>query len=88
MSGHLRYLPNLERFLVNNGTIHLVSYGSKQDEEAPLKLGDVYISEVMWGSDAGLTAAPENSQWIEIATSGDARDIGDSRLRFTFLSGT
>ena len=40
-------LPNLETFLINNGTIHLVSYdGTKY------KAGDAYISEVMWGTDA------------------------------------
>ena len=52
-------LPNLERFLHNNGTIHLVSYHKDS------KAGDAYISEVMWGTDASL-ANPADSNWIEI----------------------
>ena len=76
-------LPNLETFLVNHGTIELVAYGDRQDVNTTLKMGDIYISEVMWGSDAGLLTA-EASQWIELATSGAARDIGDSRLSLHF----
>ena len=52
-------LPNLERFLHNNGTIHLVSYHKDS------KAGDAYISEVMWGTDASL-ANPADSNWVEI----------------------
>ena len=78
-------LPNLETFLVNNGTIELVAYGPSRGRQTTLNLGDIYISEVMWGSDAGL-ADPRESQWIEIATSGPARDIGDSRLALHFYA--
>ena len=78
-------LPNLETFLVNNGTIELVAYGPSRGRQTTLTLGDIYISEVMWGSDAGL-ADPRESQWIEIATSGPARDIGDSRLALHFYA--
>ena len=63
-------LPNLETFLANNGTIHLVSYGDH-------KAGDAYISEVMWGTDASQDPV-SNSNWIEIrnGTTG-AIGIGD-----------
>ena len=76
-------LPNLETFLVNYGTIELVAYGDRQGVNTTLMAGDIYISEIMWGSDAGLPT-PENSQWIELATSGPARDIGDSNLSLHF----
>ena len=64
-------LPNLETFLSNNGTIHLVSYDPKHNA------GDAYISEVMWGTDASQNPV-RNSNWIEIrnGTSG-AIAIGD-----------
>ena len=64
-------LPNLETFLVNHGTIHLVSYDAKH------KAGDAYISEVMWGTDASQSPV-RNSNWIEIrnGTSG-VIEIGD-----------
>ena len=64
------YLPNLESFLINDGTIHLVSY--VRDSAAPkYKMGDAYISEVMWGTDASQDPV-RNSNWIEIrnGTSG------------------
>ena len=64
------YLPNLESFLINDGTIHLVSY--VRDGAAPkYKMGDAYISEVMWGTDASQDPV-RNSNWIEIrnGTSG------------------
>ena len=51
-------LPNLETFLANNGTIHLVSYGGHA-------AGSAYISEVMWGTDASQDPV-NNSNWIEI----------------------
>ena len=51
-------LPNLETFLGNHGTIHLVSYGGHA-------AGDAYISEVMWGTDASLEDV-SFSNWIEI----------------------
>ena len=47
-------LPNLEVFLTNSGTIDLVSPSA-----------GLFISEIMWGSDASLTTN-SNSQWIEI----------------------
>ena len=50
-------IPNLETFLANGGTIDLVGPAG------------IYISEVMWGSDASLDPN-NNSQWIEIANSG------------------
>ena len=46
-------LPNLETLLTNGATIDLI---------AP---ADVYISEIMWGSDARL-ATSRHSQWIEL----------------------
>ena len=52
-------LPNLETFLANGGTIHLVAYDGTAAASA-------YISEVMWGSDASQDDS-SNSQWIEIA---------------------
>ena len=58
-------LPNLETFLANNGTIDLVAYAAKPADAAPAA-NQVYISEVMWGSDASKTPS-NNSQWIEIA---------------------
>ena len=64
-------LPNLETFLANNGTIHLVSY----DEDGTYVLGDAYISEIMWGTDASL-ADVSHSNWIEIRNgTGDAIGI-------------
>ena len=44
-------LPNLETFLANNGTIDLVAYAAVPADDAPAA-NQVYISEVMWGSDA------------------------------------
>ena len=61
-------LPNLERFLANDGIIHLVSYESKY------KKGDAYISEVMWGTDASQNPV-SNSNWIEIRN-GTSSAIG------------
>ena len=52
-------LPNLETFFANSGIVHLVSYESKY------KLGDAYISEVMWGTDASQDPV-NKSNWIEI----------------------
>ena len=58
-------LPNLETFLANNGTIDLVAYAGKPADAAPAA-NQVYISEVMWGSDASQDPV-NSSQWIEIA---------------------
>ena len=57
-------LPNLETFLANGGTIHLVAYDGTAAASA-------YISEVMWGSDASQDDS-SNSQWIEIANATSA----------------
>ena len=51
-------LPNLETFLANHGTIHLVSYSGAA-------AGSAYISEVMWGTDASQDPVSK-SNWIEI----------------------
>ena len=64
-------LPNLETFLANSGIIHLVAYDPAR------KLGDAYISEVMWGTDASQEPV-NNSNWIEIRNGTSAAiDIGD-----------
>ena len=69
-------LPNLEAFLINDGTIHLVSY--VRDGAAPkYKMGDAYISEVMWGTDASQDPV-RNSNWIEIRNgTSDAIAVGE-----------
>ena len=65
-------LPNLETFLANGGTIDLVGPAG------------VYISEVMWGSDASLSPN-SNSQWIEIANKGATSILtGDKTHKFIF----
>ena len=65
-------LPNLETFLTNGGTIAL---------EAP---AGVYISEIMWGSDASLSPN-NNSQWIEIANTGTSSVLtGDKTHKLWF----
>ena len=65
-------LPNLETFLANGGTIALV---------AP---AGIYISEIMWGSDASLDPN-NNSQWIEIANSGATSILtGDKTHKLVF----
>ena len=61
-------LPNLETFLTNSGIIHLVAYDPGR------KLGDAYISEVMWGTDASQEPV-NNSNWIEIRN-GTSKAIG------------
>ena len=64
-------LPNLETFLANGGTIDLVGAG-------------LYISEIMWGSDASLNPN-NNSQWIEIANSGASSILtGDKTHKLVF----
>ena len=65
-------LPNLETFLSNGGTIDLVGPAG------------IYISEIMWGSDASLEP-DNNSQWIEVANSGTASILtGDGTHKFIF----
>ena len=64
-------IPNLETFLANGGTIDLVGSG-------------LYISEIMWGSDASLKPN-NNSQWIEIANSGSSSILtGDKTHKLIF----
>ena len=64
-------LPNLETFLNNGGTIDLVGDG-------------LYISEVMWGSDASLDPNSK-SQWIEIANKGATSILtGDKTHKLVF----
>ena len=71
-------LPNLETFLANHGTIHLVSYHKDS------KAGDAYISEVMWGTDASQNPV-SNSNWIEIRNATDkAIDIGNGEWALWF----
>ena len=76
-------LPNLETFLANNGTIDLVAYAAAPADDAPAA-NQVYISEVMWGSDASKGPS-NNSQWIEIAnrTTG-AITIAENRWALWF----
>ena len=65
-------LPNLETFLANGGTIDLVGPAG------------IYISEVMWGSDASLKPS-NNSQWIEIANTGTSSVLtGDKTHKLIF----
>ena len=66
-------LPNLETFLANDGTIHLVSY-VRDGANPKYKMGDAYISEVMWGTDASQDPV-SNSNWIEIRN-GTSAAIG------------
>ena len=64
-------IPNLESFLANGGTIDLIGSG-------------LYISEIMWGSDASLDPN-NNSQWIEVANSGSASILtGDKTHKLIF----
>ena len=64
-------IPNLETFLASGGTIDLVGSG-------------LYISEIMWGSDASLDPN-RNSQWIEIANKGTSSILtGDKTHKLIF----
>ena len=70
-------LPNLESFLNNNGTIHLVAYDGTAATAA-------YISEVMWGSDASQEDSSK-SQWIEIAnTTASAITVAEAKWALWF----
>ena len=70
-------LPNLETFLANGGTIHLVAYDATAAASA-------YISEVMWGSDASQDDS-SNSQWIEIANATSAAiAVGENKWALWF----
>ena len=67
-------LPNLEAFLANDGTIHLVSY-VRDGDNAKYTTGAAYISEVMWGTDASQSPVSA-SNWVEIHRNGDKIDVG------------
>ncbi len=65
-------LRDLETFLINDGTIDLITTDGT----------GAVISEVMWGTDASL-ANPEHNQWIEIRnTSGAQIKTKDYKLMF------
>ena len=65
-------LRDLENFLVNDGTIDLITTDGT----------GAVISEIMWGTDASL-ADPEHNQWIEIRnTSGAEIKTKDYKLMF------
>ena len=66
-------LPNLEAFLANQGTIHLVSY-VRDGANPKFKMGDLYISEVMWGTDASQEDVAD-SNWIEIRNTKGKIDV-------------
>ena len=64
-------LPDLENFLINGGTIDLISPDS------------VIITEIMWGTDAGS----QNRQWIEITnTAGKELKTGDKTYKLMFYA--
>ncbi len=66
-------LPNLETFLINGGTIDLVSPDA-----------GLVISEIMWGSDASIPDSFK-SQYIEIRnTSGSQITMGKEDYRLVF----
>ena len=67
-------LPNLEAFLANDGTIHLVSY-VRDGDNPKYTTGAAYISEVMWGTDASQSPV-SLSNWVEIRRNGDKIDVG------------
>ncbi|MYA56978.1 lamin tail domain-containing protein [Candidatus Poribacteria bacterium] len=65
-------LRDLENFLVNDGTIDLITTDGT----------GAVISEIMWGTDASL-ADPDHNQWIEIRnTSGAQIKTKDYKLMF------
>ena len=69
-------LQNLESFLSNGGTIDLVAPAA-----------GLVISEIMWGTDASITDAPVNSQYIEIRnTSGAEIKMGDGNHKLVFYA--
>ena len=68
---------NLETFLKNGGTIVLTT-------TTGAAMGDVVISEIMWGSDAA-NADSWKSQWIELHnTTGSKIVIGEKQWTLTF----
>ena len=76
-------MPNLETFLANNGTIHLVSY-VRDGAKPKYKEGDLYISEVMWGTDASQNVV-HDSNWIEIRRVGGKIDVGAQEWALWFF---
>ncbi len=72
-------VPNLESFLLNNGTIDLVSYDGTA-------VGSAHISEIMWGTDSSLNPVTK-SQWIEIANStATAIAVGENKWKLWFYA--
>ncbi len=72
-------VPNLESFLLNNGTIDLVSYDGTA-------AGSAHISEIMWGTDSSLNPVTK-SQWIEIANStATAIAVGENKWKLWFYA--
>ena len=68
-------MPNLESFLINGGTIDLVSPNA-----------GLVISEIMWGTDASI-ADSFKSQYIEIRnTSGAQIKMGDKNHKLIFYT--
>ena len=66
-------LLDLEAFLINGGTIDLVAPDT-----------GIFISEIMWGSDASLDTN-SHSQWIEIKNnSGEKLTTGDKTYKLIF----
>ena len=65
-------LRDLENFLINDGTIDLITDAG----------GGAAISEIMWGTDASL-ADPKHNQWIEIRNLSGA-DIKTSGAKLMF----
>ena len=66
-------LPNLEQFLFQGGTIDLVGPAG------------VYISEIMWGTDASLEPNTK-SQWIEITNTGASIETKDKEYKLVFYA--
>ena len=66
-------LPNLEQFLLQGGTIDLMGPAG------------VYISEIMWGTDASLDPSTK-SQWIEITNTGASDETGDKEYTLVFYA--
>ncbi len=72
-------MPLLDEFFSNGGTIELVAETGTY--------GDAHISEIMWGTDDALDAAPQNSQWIEVQANKDKTVTITSSWRLVFTVG-
>ena len=70
---------NLETFLASGGTIDLIT-------TTDAAMGDVVISEIMWGSDAA-NADSWKSQWIELHNTTDAKIVvGEKQWSLVFYA--